>query len=46
MKLYDVEQAAQDDLIDAGQVDDKPLNTFGDRERQSGMKNKFGVFKV
>ena len=46
MKLYDVEQAAQDDLIDAGQVDDKPLNTFGDRERQSGMKNKFGGFKV
>lgn len=46
MKLYDVEQAAQEDLIDSGQVDDKPLNTFGDRERQSGMKNKFGGFKV
>jgi replicative DNA helicase len=46
MKLYDVEQSAQDDLIDTGQVDDKPLNTFGDRERQSGMKNKFGGFKV
>jgi len=44
MKLYDVEQAAQDDLIDSGQVDDKPLNTFGDRERTSG--NKFGGFKV
>jgi replicative DNA helicase len=43
MKLYDVEQGAQDDLVDAGQVPpDKPLNTFGDRERQSGMKNKFG----
>ena len=44
MKLYDVEQSAQDDLIDTGQVDDKPLNTFGERERQSG--NKFGGFKV
>lgn len=46
MKLYDVEQSAQDDLVDSGQVDDKPLNTFGNRERQSGMKNKFGGFKV
>jgi len=46
MKLYDVEQSAQEDLVDTGQVDDKPLNTFGDRERQSGMKNKFGGFKV
>jgi hypothetical protein len=44
MKLYDVEQAAQDDLVDSGQVDDKPLNTFGERERTSG--NKFGGFKV
>ena len=42
MKLYDVEQSAQEDLIDSGQVDDKPLNTFGDRERP----NKFGGFKV
>jgi hypothetical protein len=46
MKLYDVEQAAQDDLVDTGQVDDKPLNSFGDRERLSGTKNKFGGFKV
>jgi replicative DNA helicase len=46
MKLYDVEQSAQEDLIDSGQVDDKPLNTFGDRERLSGTKNKFGGFKV
>jgi replicative DNA helicase len=46
MKLYDVEQGAQDDLVDAGQVPpDKPLNTFGERERQSGMKNKFGGFQ-
>ena len=43
MKLYDVEQGAQDDLVDAGQVPpDKPLNTFGNRERS----NKFGGFKV
>ena len=46
MKLYDVEQSAQDDIVDADQVDDKPLNSFGDRERLSGMKNKFGGFKV
>jgi replicative DNA helicase len=46
MKLYDVEQSAQEDLVDSGQVDDKPLNSFGERERQSGMKNKFGGFKV
>jgi replicative DNA helicase len=45
MKLYDVEQGAQDDLIDAGQVPpDKPLNTFGERERRSN--DKFGGFKV
>lgn len=44
MKLYDVEQAAQEDLVDSGQVDDKPLNTFGDRERRSN--DKFGGFKV
>ena len=44
MKLYDVEQSAQDDLVDSGQVDDKPLNTFGDRERRSN--DKFGGFKV
>jgi len=43
MKLYDVEQVAQEDLVDAGQVDDKPLNTFGERERRT--KN-FGGFKV
>lgn len=46
MRLYDVEQAAQDGIIDAGKVDDKPLNSFGDRERLSGKKNKFGGFKV
>ena len=46
MRLYDVEQAAQDGIVDAGKVDDKPLNTFGDRERLSGKKNKFGGFKV
>jgi replicative DNA helicase len=45
MKLYDVEQSAQDDIVDAGQVDDKPLNTFGERERTSKFKN-FGGFKV
>lgn len=47
MKLYDVEQGAQDDIVDSGQVPpDKPLNSFGERERQSGFKNKFREFKV
>jgi replicative DNA helicase len=45
MKLYDVEQSAQEDIVDSGQVDDKPLNTFGERERTSKFKN-FGGFKV
>ena len=40
MKLYDVEQTAQD-LSDAGH-DDKPLNSFGNNERP----NKFSGFKV
>jgi len=44
MKLYDAEMSAQTDIIDSGQDDDKPLNTFGSRERMSG--NKFGGFKV
>jgi replicative DNA helicase len=43
MRLYDVEQSAQDGLADAG-ITDKPLNTFGDRERSK--KDKFNAFKV
>lgn len=44
MKLYDVEQGAQDGLADAGgkPKPDKPLNTFGNREKN----NKFSGFKV
>jgi replicative DNA helicase len=41
MKLYDIEQSAQTGLADAGH--DKPLNTFGERERQP---KKFSGFKV
>ena len=41
MRLYDVEQSAQDDIIDSG--NDKPINTFGNRELK---KNKFDGFKV
>jgi replicative DNA helicase len=44
MRLYDTEQSAQDDLIDAGQIDDKPLNTFGNRERR--FNSKFEGVKV
>jgi replicative DNA helicase len=39
MKLFDVEQVAQAGLTDTGH--DKPLNTFGDREKKS-----FDGFKV
>jgi hypothetical protein len=33
MRLYDVEESAQQGLADAGQ-DDPPINTFGNRERK------------
>ena len=38
MRLYDAEQSAQVDIIDSGQDDDKPLNTFGERERRFSAK--------
>jgi replicative DNA helicase len=41
MRLYDVEQSGQDGLADAGQ--DKPINTFGDRELK---KKSFDGFKI
>lgn len=43
MRLYDVEQGAQDGIADAGKTPDRPLNTFGNREKP---QNKFGGFKV
>ena len=42
MRLYDVEQSGQEGLADAGQ--DKPLNTFGNREKP--QKKSFDGFKV
>ena len=33
MKLYDVEQSAQADVLNEAPIPDKPLNSFGDRER-------------
>ena len=46
MRLYDVEQSAQDGLADAGITPqpDKPLNSFGNREKP--MKKSFDGFKV
>jgi replicative DNA helicase len=41
MRLYDVEESAQQDIADAG-IPDKPLNTFGKRER----RKDFGGLKV
>lgn len=43
MRLFDIEQSAQEGLADAGHSD-KPLNTFGDRERP--QKKSFDGFKV
>jgi replicative DNA helicase len=45
MRLYDVEQSAQKDIIDSGQDEDKPINTFGMRERRD-IGNKFDKIKV
>ena len=44
MRLYDAEDSAQADITDAGQVDDKPLNTFGNREKK--FNKNFGGLKV
>jgi hypothetical protein len=47
MKLFDIEQSGQDGLADSGQPQpnpDRPLNTFGDRERTE--KKKFSGFKL
>jgi replicative DNA helicase len=43
MRLYDVDQSGQDGIIDSGQQD-KPLNTFGNREKS--QKKSFDGFKV
>ena len=43
MKLYDAEPSAQAEIADTGQVDDKPLNSFGNRESKF---NNFEGFKV
>ena len=43
MRLYDAEPSAQADIVDAGQ-EDKPLNTFGNRE--SKFKKNFEGLKV
>lgn len=43
MKLFDIEQSAQNGIADSGHKGgDKPLNTFGTNER----KDKFNGFKV
>jgi hypothetical protein len=44
MKLYDAEDSAQTDIVDTGDKDDKPLNTFGNRE--SKFKKNFSGLKV
>lgn len=44
MRLYDAEPSAQQRLSDSGQSDDKPLNTFGNRENK--FRKNFGDLKV
>lgn len=44
MRLYDAEQNAQSGLLDSGQDDDIPLNTFGNKERK--LSSKFSGLKV
>ena len=44
MRLYDVDQTAQKNISDSGQ-EDKPINTFGNRERRD-FGSKFGNLKV
>ena len=47
MKLYDAEESAQMDILDSGKDDDKPLNSFGNRERSEKKFHKnFDDFKV
>jgi len=43
MRLYDAEATAQVDIVDSGQ-DDKPINTFGNRE--SKFNRNFSGLKV
>jgi replicative DNA helicase len=43
MRLYDVDQSGQNGISDSGQPD-KPLNTFGNREKP--QKKSFDGFKV
>lgn len=43
MRLYDVEQSSQDGITDSGHSD-KPVNTFGNREKP--QKKSFDGFKV
>ena len=44
MKLYDVEESAQADIIDSGQNETQPLNTFGNRENK--FRKNFDGIKV
>jgi len=44
MRLYDAEASAQTDIVDAGQEDTKPINTFGNRE--SKFNRNFQGLKV
>lgn len=42
IKLYDVEESAQQDLMSDSAIPDKPINTFGDRD----SKDPYAEFKI
>ena len=42
MKLYDVEESAQSDIVSDMSIPDKPIATWGDNER----KDTFAEFKI
>lgn len=42
MKLYDVEESAQQDLMSGPAIPDKPINTFGERD----SKDPYAEFKI
>ena len=45
MRVYDVEQSAQDDMVDANQQDEPEKSVFDNTETAKRL-NKFSDFKI
>ena len=45
MRIYDVEQAAQEDMVDANQQDEPEKSVFDNSETAKRL-NKFSDFKI